>query len=59
MFVFRFWSFQLAALREKYIKIEFDPNMSIEEKVPHMEQWFVCAFGVFNYGDYLQVAGRT
>uniref|UniRef100_A0A0N4V6U0 5'-nucleotidase n=1 Tax=Enterobius vermicularis TaxID=51028 RepID=A0A0N4V6U0_ENTVE len=28
-------------LKDKYVTIEYDPCMSIEEKTPYMEEWFV------------------
>jgi len=28
------------ALRAKYLPIEMDPNLTIEEKIPHMEAWY-------------------
>jgi HAD superfamily hydrolase (TIGR01544 family) len=31
---------QIEALKDKFIKIEFDPTLTIEEKIPHMEQWW-------------------
>ena len=31
---------KLTGLTKKYIPIEFDPHMSVEEKVPHMEAWW-------------------
>ncbi|CAI5445889.1 unnamed protein product [Caenorhabditis angaria] len=27
-------------LREKYYPIEFSPNLTVEEKIPHMEKWW-------------------
>ena len=30
-------------LNTKYMKIEFDPNMSHEEKTPHMVTWWSTA----------------
>lgn len=31
------------ALRAKYLPIEQDPNLSIADKIPHMEEWYKCA----------------
>ena len=31
------------ALNSKFMKIEFDPNLSIDEKIPHMEEWWRTA----------------
>ena len=28
------------ALRAKYLPIEMDPNLTVEEKIPHMEAWY-------------------
>lgn len=30
----------LQELTQKYIPIEFDPHLSVEEKTPHMEDWW-------------------
>lgn len=34
------------ALRAKYLPIEQDPNLTIEEKIPHMEAWYKQANGL-------------
>uniref|UniRef100_A0A914WMD8 5'-nucleotidase n=1 Tax=Plectus sambesii TaxID=2011161 RepID=A0A914WMD8_9BILA len=34
---------KLNALKTKYLAIEFDPNMSIEDKIPHMLDWWRLA----------------
>lgn len=38
---------QLKSLFEKYHAIEFDPSLSIEEKLPHMQKWYELAHLVF------------
>lgn len=38
-------AFQLDALKEKYMAIEFDPGLSKEEKTPHMVTWWETAHG--------------
>jgi hypothetical protein len=32
---------QATKIKDKYLPIEMDPNLSIEEKIPHMIEWFV------------------
>ena len=34
---------QTNALRAKYLPIEQDPDLSIEEKIPYMVEWYTCA----------------
>lgn len=34
---------ELEALRSKYVPIEYDPDMAIADKVPHMETWSVAS----------------
>jgi len=31
------------ALNSKFMKIEFDPNLTTAEKIPHMEEWWITA----------------
>ncbi|XP_003741904.1 cytosolic 5'-nucleotidase 3 [Galendromus occidentalis] len=37
---------EAARLKKKYLPIEFDPNLSEEEKIPHMIQWYAESFDI-------------
>lgn len=34
---------RFAELKQKYLPIEFDPDMPVQEKIPHMEKWWRTA----------------
>ncbi|KAK5980117.1 hypothetical protein GCK32_008933, partial [Trichostrongylus colubriformis] len=41
---------KLQKLKEKYFPVEFDPKLTLEQKVPYMEEWQVpVCFFLFHY----------
>lgn len=44
-FIFSSDAFQFLNLRDHYLPIEFDPNLSDEQKVPYMEEWWNQSHG--------------